>query len=146
MFRVTVTEAYFFAEWLGGKLPTQKQWFKAAGASLDTTMADEDNTGPFEGLASDPTDLGVNLLATGPLPVGTARRAVSRSGCCDMAGNGFEWLREVQRPVGETVPVDIAVRDTVQCPHHGTRLSRTGAADLQVDAQAPREELSRRAA
>jgi serine/threonine protein kinase len=109
--RVTVTEAYFFAQWLGGKLPTQRQWFKAAGASLDTTMSDEENTGPFEGLAGDRTGLGVDLLTTGPLPVGTAPRAVSRAGCRDMAGNGFEWLRDVQRPVGEVVPVDIAVRD-----------------------------------
>ena len=145
MFRVTVTEAYFFAQWLGGKLPTQKQWFKAAGASLDTTMPDEENTGPFEGLAKRSDRPWCQLLATGPLPVGTADARREPSGCRDMAGNGFEWLREVQRPVGETVPVHRGAQN-IQCPHHGPRLSRTGAADLQVDAQAPREDYLERAA
>jgi hypothetical protein len=109
---VTVTEAYFFAQWLGGKLPTQKQWLKAAGASLDATMPDEENTGPFQGQASDTSDLGVGLR-TGPLPVGTARRAVIHD-IHDMAGNGMEWTRNIQNSVSQVVPVDSAVRKDAQ--------------------------------
>lgn len=103
VFRVTVTEAYFFAEWLGGKLPTQQQWFKGAGASLDTTMPNEEKTGPFEGSADDTSGLGVGLGKTGPLPVGTAPRAVSRYGIRDMCGNGFEWLRNIQNTTSQMV-------------------------------------------
>ena len=34
VFCVTVTEAYYFANWLGGKLPSRNQWIKAAGGDL----------------------------------------------------------------------------------------------------------------
>ena len=74
VFRVTVTEAYFFAKWLGGRLPTTREWTKAAGADPDIPMVGEVNTGPFDGSVGDITDLGIRLGKTGPLPVGTAER------------------------------------------------------------------------
>src|SRR5439155_9498739 len=50
VFRVKVTEAHCFAEWLGGRLPTKKQWLRAAGAGEDK------RPGPF---SEDEKDLGV---------------------------------------------------------------------------------------
>jgi serine/threonine protein kinase/formylglycine-generating enzyme required for sulfatase activity len=96
VFRVTVTEAYFFAEWLKGKLPTKRQWVRAAGGSLDEPLPNEKTTGPFEGDISDTSDLAVDQGATGPWPVGQSKRDVSKFGCRDMAGNGLEWTRDVQ--------------------------------------------------
>ena len=60
VFRVTVMEAYLFAEWLGGKLPTRDEWMKATGVEdLSTPTAEEDTAGPFVGSASARKALGL---------------------------------------------------------------------------------------
>ena len=56
VFRVTVTEAHCFAEWLGGRLPKVRQWRKAAGEGEDT------RPGPFADNPGDKKDLGVGLV------------------------------------------------------------------------------------
>jgi hypothetical protein len=100
--RVTVLEALVFADRLGGKLPTLKQWFKAAG------KGEGNRKGPF---AEDPQkpghfdDIAVGLAATGPWPVGKAERDRSVYGCRDMAGNGNEWTRDLTD--GREVPVEV---------------------------------------
>ena len=106
VFRVTVTEAYFFANWLGGKLPTKNQWIKAAGGRLDqVTNPDEDNRkGPFDGDVDDPIGLAVNLGKTGPQPVEQAKRDVSKFGCRNMSGNGQEWTRDTQGDFNRDTP------------------------------------------
>ena len=96
VFRVTVTEAYFFAEWLKGKLPTKRQLVRAAGGSLDEPLPDEQTTGPFLGDISDTSDLPLNLGETGPWPVDKSKRDVSKFGCRGLASNGLEWTRDVQ--------------------------------------------------
>jgi hypothetical protein len=94
--RVTVTEAYLFARWLGGYLPSVKQWDKAGG-----------------GLNGDPRpclpppwerdDIAINRGRKGPMPVGTAAKDISRFKCRDLAGNGREWTITL-RDAGLTVP------------------------------------------
>src|SRR5207249_1117329 len=91
VFRVTVTEAYFFAEWLKCKLPTRRQWVRAAGGSLDVPLPDEKTTGPFQGDVADPSDLALDQDKSGPWPVGKSIRDVSKLGCRGMAANGQEW-------------------------------------------------------
>jgi hypothetical protein len=99
VFRATVTEAHCFAEWMGGQLPTQQQWRKAAG------WDEGGRVGPFEG---DPKDLnGLALgLQEGPWPVDRGTRDVSIYGCRQMASNGYEWTRDLEGPGGKTIPLD----------------------------------------
>jgi serine/threonine protein kinase len=111
VFNVTVTEAHFFAGWLGGKLPTKQQWVKAAGSSESDIAPDEDRTGPFEGDLNDPRDLAVNLGTTGPQPVGEAKRDVSRFGCRNMAGNGLEFVRNIKNMSNRFVPLPAGEQD-----------------------------------
>lgn len=92
--RVAVEDAYRYSRWLGGQLPTRKQWDKASGFNEPTH-----GRGPFR----DPPDvqvmdwIAVNSRRTepGPMPVGSAPGDISLLGCKDMAGNGFEWTRDL---------------------------------------------------
>ena len=89
--RMTALEAHRFAEWLGGALPSAKQWDTAAGLFLDDAAA-----GPFlEPPDGTPPSVAVGRRASGPLPVGEAPDDVSPFGCRDMAGNGLEWTRTI---------------------------------------------------
>jgi hypothetical protein len=88
VFRVTVTEAHCFAEWLDGRLPTRQQWLKAAGKGEDS------RPGPFAGGPQDKNDLAVDLK-DGPWPVDRGQRDVSIHGCRQMASNGWEWTRDL---------------------------------------------------
>jgi hypothetical protein len=88
VFRVTVTEAHCFAEWLGGRLPTRRQWRKAAGWEEDSRQ------GPFDGDPQNTGDLAVHLKE-GPWPVDRGKRDVSNCGCRQMASNGYEWTRDL---------------------------------------------------
>ncbi len=93
VYRVTATEAYCFAEWLGGNLPTRKQWLKAAGANEPAAAGEAARVGPFAG-AADKSDIAVGL-ADGPWPVERGERDLSIYGCRQMAGNGREWARDL---------------------------------------------------
>lgn len=100
VFRVTVTEAHCFAEWLGGLLPTRQQWRKAAGWDED------ERTGPFDGDPHDTTGLALGLKE-GPRPVEWGDRDISIYGCRQMASNGYEWTRTLadEAPDGKSIPL-----------------------------------------
>jgi serine/threonine protein kinase len=101
--RVTVLEALVFAELLGGRLPSMKQWQKAAGKG---EAGESKRNGPFVADPLNPLDfkgIALGLKDTGPRPVGTSKQDVSVHGCRDMAGNGMEWTRTLV--VGGEVPV-----------------------------------------
>jgi serine/threonine protein kinase len=101
--RVSLEEAYAFARWLDGDLPTIKQWDLAAGRH-----ARERGKGPFEGEPDtlQPGDVAIDRGARGPMPVGSAPRDRSIFGCRDMAGNGLEWTRDfLGEHLGTPIPV-----------------------------------------
>jgi hypothetical protein len=102
VFRATVTEAHCFAEWLGGRLPTQEEWWKAAGRGEDSRLA------PFDGNTQDKKDLAIGLSG-GPWPVDRGNRDVSIHGCRQMASNGKEWTRDLsdkQSGEGQAIPLN----------------------------------------
>jgi serine/threonine protein kinase len=91
---MTAAQAHECAVWLGGLLPTAKQWDKAAG------FWDRDGRdGPARGM-----HVAVGRRGQGPLPVGDSGDDVSVFGVQGMAGNGTEFTRDLLG--GGTVPVD----------------------------------------
>jgi serine/threonine protein kinase len=103
---VTVIDAWKFAQWLGGNLPTVKQWNKASGFY-------EKNRG--EGPFLEPWEKGeiaVGRGKDGPMDVGTARRDRSPLDVRDMAGNGREWTRNLSLNFNnEMVPLNRKPKD-----------------------------------
>jgi hypothetical protein len=103
---VQVDDAYHFARWLNGNLPTTQQWDKAAGAKEENPRE-----GPYEGTwqtmkPEEKLQIGVNRRGLGPLPVGRETKDTSPFGCRDMSGNGFEWTRNIQGGNDRTVPLE----------------------------------------
>lgn len=100
VFHVTADEASAFARWLGGDLPTYKQWDKASGQyDHQAGRVGPFGTDPQLGL---PHSVAVNRAELGPLPVGRDTCDISPYGCRDMSGNGVEWTRDVTN--GRQVP------------------------------------------
>jgi formylglycine-generating enzyme required for sulfatase activity len=108
--RLTVTQAYYFAQWLEGNLPSAKQWDKAAGLNEKPRRQ-----GPFQGNwdPKNKNQIAVNRLEEGPMKVGTAHQDISPFDCTDMSGNGYEWTRTIHmsdREVPLSNPVDERVK------------------------------------
>ena len=82
---VVAADAEQFARWLGGELPTTRQWDRAFGRPVRGSKPAE---GPFQEPFR-PGEFGVNLMQ--PLPRGKATRDRSPVGARDMAANGLEW-------------------------------------------------------
>jgi serine/threonine protein kinase len=99
VFRVTVTEAHCFAEWLGGKLPQRRQWLKAAGLGEDRR--------PLTPFSASPDGIAVKLGNTGPWPFTQGDRDVSVYGCRQMAGNGKEWTRTIHSEANTTEEIPL---------------------------------------
>jgi serine/threonine protein kinase len=102
VFRVKVTEAHCFAEWLGGKLPLKKQWFYAAGKDQGSNAP-----GPYFGPRISKEDAVVGLK-DGPRSVTWGGNHVSIHGCRQMAGNGYEWTRNLTVSA-EHIPLEEAL-------------------------------------
>ena len=101
VFRVTAREAFDFARWMGGRLPSARQWDKAAGLHAESS-----SPGPYQSSwdSTSKTEIAVNRSLEGPLPVGTAPSDFSPAGCRDMAGNGYELTRTLMAPLSGYVP------------------------------------------
>jgi serine/threonine protein kinase len=81
---VTLAEAEAMARWLGGALPTARQWDKAAGFHDR-----QGREGPAKGLK-----VAFNLRGKGPLSLGETGDDVSPLSVREMAGNGYELTRD----------------------------------------------------
>lgn len=96
VFQVTVEEAHACARWLGGLLPTTRQWDQAAGRWNHPPELRGPYAADWDAQAADAFErIAVHRLAEGPLPAGAAADDISPLGCRDMAGNGREWTRDI---------------------------------------------------
>ncbi len=105
---VSAMDAFHFAVWLGGDLPSEDQWNKAAGL-----YEPNKGQGPFNDKIpiqeGDRTQFGLNCKGEdGPIPCGSATLDISEPfKLRDMAANGKEWTRNVadfgNKVVGRTV-------------------------------------------
>jgi formylglycine-generating enzyme required for sulfatase activity len=112
-FRMKVVEAQACAIWMGGNLPTVKEWDKASGYYRKKAggpggpyrIPDGRADGP-NGPEWKPGEIAINRANEGPMRVGEARQYdKSNYGCHDMAGNGLEWTRNMAGAEGGFVPI-----------------------------------------
>jgi serine/threonine protein kinase len=127
--RMTVREAYEFAVWLGGNLPTMRQWDKASG--YDKREA----PGPFhlpKDRANGPKgpmwkvgEIAINRAKEGPMHVGEAKYDEGPYHCRDMAGNGLEFTRNLAGTRERLVPIAAKPQEDDFVILRGMRYSET---------------------
>ena len=124
---VTWFDAQAFAEWIGGSLPTEAQWERAARGTAARTYP-WGNTLPKARQHAN-----FARRYNRPMPVGQFPKGESPNGIADLAGNVWEWcldeysLTAYQRNNGEVSrnPINLRFRDVLRA-----RVIRGGAWDV----------------
>ena len=89
---VTVDQAERFCSWIGGHLPTEYQWEKAARGTEGRIYPWGNNVPTLENdLANIPNYVDANGEGEDLFPVGSFPKGASPYGLLDMAGNVWEW-------------------------------------------------------
>ena len=124
---VTWFDAQAFAEWIGGSLPTEAQWERAARGA-------EGRTYPW-GNTPPKARQHANFARryNRPIPVGQFPKGESPNGIADLAGNVWEWCLDEYSPTfyqqhnGGTFqdPLNLRFRDVLRA-----RVIRGGAWDV----------------
>ena len=124
---VTWFDAQAFAEWIGGSLPTEAQWERAARGT-ETRIYPWGNTPPKARQHAN-----FARRYNRPMPVGQFPKGASPDGIADLAGNVWEWCLDEYSPtayqqnskgVSEN-PLNLRFRDVLRA-----RVIRGGAWDV----------------
>jgi formylglycine-generating enzyme required for sulfatase activity/tRNA A-37 threonylcarbamoyl transferase component Bud32 len=103
--RVKWHDAYVFAAWLGGRLPTEAEWEYAARAGCDVTYCTKG--GRRVSLDDLAWWVGNSVGADGdPAYHPVRRRLPNQFGLFDLYGNAFEWTADWYGPYGAAPQVD----------------------------------------
>ena len=90
---VTYRQAQRYCSWLGGSLPDESQWEKAARGNNSRIYPWGDETPSTENLFANIPGLTYDLA-----PVGSFPNGISPYGALDMAGNAWEWTSGIFTP------------------------------------------------
>jgi hypothetical protein len=125
---MTRAEAGALARWLGGVLPTARQWDKAAGF-----FDRQGREGPAKG-----PNVAVGLRGKGPRPLGDAIDDVSPLGVHETGGNGYEFTRDTVEESGTRRPLAVlrGQRHTAERPLRYEDLDRQQRLPLTQFAEA----------
>lgn len=124
---VTWFDAQAFAEWIGGSLPTEAQWERAARGT-------EGRTYPWGGEPPKARQhANFARRYNRPMPVGQFPKGASPDGIADLAGNVWEWCLDEYNPTFyeqnradvKRNPLNLRFRDVLQA-----RVIRGGAWDV----------------
>ena len=124
---VTWFDAQAFAEWIGGSLPTEAQWERAARGTEARTYPWGDTPPKARQHAN------FARRYNRPIPVGQFPKGESPDGIADLAGNVWEWCLDEYSPTayqrnGKDVPrnpLNLRFRDVLR-----SRVIRGGAWDV----------------
>ena len=124
---VTWFDAQAFAEWVGGSLPTEAQWERAARGTETRTYPWGDTPPRARQHAN------FARRYNRPMPVGQFPKGASPDGIADLAGNVWEWCLDeysptaYQRNSGDVSrnPINLRFRDVLRA-----RVIRGGAWDV----------------
>jgi hypothetical protein len=116
VFRVTPFEAACMAKWMGGKLPSLREYRRAAGIYDIPPPEVLNKAGDRGGLPLNPAD--------GPWPVDKWGRDEIGEGCRQLVSNGKEYTRDLYLETGE-LPLDGALSTPNVTVVGTTYLSRT---------------------
>jgi len=129
---VTWDEAVDFCQWAEGRLPSEAEWeYAARGGGQNVTYPwGQDMATCHFVVMNDSSAGGSGCGTAGTLPVCSRTDGNTPQGLCDMAGNGWEWIRDWWHPSYFGAPTDGSAWESPPGPE---RVLRGGSWDNDLE-------------